>query len=248
MSRTRPTARLVALALVGASSMAATTLATSSSAAADAPWTTTTSATAEAGVVVFGGVVDIEVDVDSPDGGAPTRGTSTLMALEAGSTDWVVVATSTSPGTDFLDVRPWMDTTYKVTYSGSADTGNGDSWASSESDPVTIGVKRRIVHPTSGFDLSGRVTPRFGRKLVMVRASRDQSQGYTRVKALRTDRRGRYSYVLPKRRGTWYWIVRVKGDSRFRGNAFAYETNVFRQSGERRLLAGRRRSGVDLGR
>ena len=47
------------------------------------------------------------------------------------------------------------------------------------------------------------------------------------MKPVRTDRRGRYSYVLPKRRGTWYWIVRVKGDARYRGNAFAYQTNVF---------------------
>ena len=227
MPSTRTTARLVTLALVGASSMGATTLATTSSAAAGDTWTTTTSATPGTGVVVFGDVVDIAVDVDSPSGGTPTQGTSTLMALEAGSTEWVEVVTSTSPGADFLDVRPWMNTTYKVAYSGSSDTGNGDSWAASESEPFTIGVKRRIVHPTTGFDLSGRVTPRFGRQVVVVRASRDKAAGFTVVKRLRTDRRGRYSYVLPKRRGTWYWILRVTGDARYRGNAFAYQTNVF---------------------
>lgn len=227
MPSTRLAARTLVVALVGATSIGVTSVVTAPVSAAADTWTTTTLASPEVGVVVFGGVVDIDVAVDSSSGLAPTDGTSTLLALEAGSTDWVEVATSTSPTADFLDVRPWMNTTYKVAYSGSSDTGNGDSWTASESDPFTIGVKRRIAHPTTGFDLSGRVTPRFARRLVVVQASRDKSQGYTLVRAVRTDRRGRYTYELPKRRGTWYWIIRVKGDARYRGNAFAYETTVY---------------------
>jgi hypothetical protein len=226
MTSSRPAARTL-VALACATALGTAFVATAPGSTASDTRTTTTLASPGAGVVVFGGTVDIDVSVDSPSGVAPTAGTSTLMALEAGSTEWVEVVTSTSPGADFLDVRPWMNTTYKVAYSGSSDTGNGDSWAASESEPFTIGVKRRIVHPTTGFDLSGRVTPRFGRQVVVVRASRDKATGFTVVKRLRTDRRGRYSYVLPKRRGTWYWILRVTGDARYRGNAFAYQTNVF---------------------
>ena len=226
MTSSRPAARTL-VALACATALGTASVAAAPGAIASDTRMTTTLASPGAGVVVFGGTIDIEVDVDSPSGVPPTAGTSTLMALEAGSTEWVEVVTSTSPGADFLDVRPWMNTTYKVAYSGSSDTGNGDSWAASESEPFTIGVKRRIVHPTTGFDLGGRVTPRFGRKVVVVRASRDKTTGFTVVKRVRTDRRGRYSYVLPKRRGTWYWILRVTGDARYRGNAFAYQTNVF---------------------
>lgn len=226
MTSSRPAARTL-VALACAAALGTASVATAPVSSASDTRTTTTLASPGAGVVVFGGTIDIDVSVDSPSGVAPSAGTSTLLALEAGSTEWVEVLTSTSPGADFLDVRPWLNTTYKVAYSGSSDTGNGDSWAASESEPFTIGVKRRIVHPDTGFDLSGRVTPRFGRKVVVVRASRDKATGYTVVTRVRTDRRGRYSYVLPKRRGTWYWIVRVTGDDRYRGNAFAYQTNVF---------------------
>lgn len=230
MPRTRPVARAVVAALACTTAGLTSVVTAPGASAAESrggTWTTTTRAVPDAAVVEFGEVVDIEVDVDSSSGLAPTDGTSTLLALEAGSTEWVEVTTSTSPTADFLDVRPWRSTTYKVAYSGSADTGNGDSWRASESDPFTIGVKRRIAHPTTGFDLSGRVTPRYARRLVVIQASRDKTQGFTRVKAVRTDRRGRYSFVLPKRRGTWYWIVRAKGGGGYLGNAFAYETNVF---------------------
>lgn len=226
MTSSRPAARTF-VAVACAVAVGAVSLVSAPGSTASDTRTTTTLASPGAGVVVFGGTVDVEVSVDSPSGLAPTAGTSTLLALESGSTEWVEVATSTSPGADFLDVRPWMNTTYKVAYSGSSDTGNGDTWAASESEPFTIGVKRRIVHPTTGFDLGGRVTPRYGRKVVVVRASRDKARGYTVVRTVRTDGRGRYSYVLPKRRGTWYWILRVKGDASYRGNAFAYQTNVF---------------------
>ncbi|KRE97516.1 hypothetical protein ASG76_02030 [Nocardioides sp. Soil774] len=226
MTSSRPAARTF-VAVACAVAVGAVSLVSAPGSTASDTRTTTTLASPGAGVVVFGGTVDVEVSVDSPSGLAPTAGTSTLLALESGSTEWVEVATSTSPGADFLDVRPWMNTTYKVAYSGSSDTGNGDTWAASESEPFTIGVKRRIVHPTTGFDLGGRVTPRYGRKVVVVRASRDKARGYTVVRTVRTDGRGRYSYVLPKQRGTWYWILRVKGDASYRGNAFAYQTNVF---------------------
>ena len=221
-----PTTRLAVRTLVGALVAMSSVGVAPGVAAADTE-TTTTLASPGASDVVFGDEVDIDVEVESSSGPSPTDGTSTLLAREAGRTAWVAVATSTSPTADFLGVRPRMSTTYKVVYSGSTDTGNGTSWAASTSAPFTVAVARRITHPTSGFDLSGRVTPRFARKLVLVRASRDKAEGYTLVRAVRTDRRGRYTYVLPKRRGTWYWIIRVKGDSRFRGNAFAYETTVY---------------------
>lgn len=222
------TSRLVT-GVVTASLLGATPLALAAPAEARETWSTTTTAEPSADLVEFGEQVDVSLEVDSATGSSPEVGTSTLYARRAGRTDWVAVDTNASPGADFLDVEPRMTTTYKVVYGGGTetDTAKGDRYASSESAPFTVAVKRRITHPSAGFELEGRVTPRYRRKPVRIRASRDQEAGYELVRVVRTDRRGRYSFRLPRRSGTWYWIISVRGDKRFRGAAFGYETSVF---------------------
>ena len=139
------------------------------------------------------------------------------------------MATSTSPSSSFLGVKPGMNTTYKVVYGGwtAPASDRGDSWSSSESAPFAISVARRITHPSAGFLLEGRVSPKYARKPIRVRATKTQGRRYKLVATIRTDRKGSYSYTLPKRRGTWYWLVSVKGDTRFRATSFTYETRVF---------------------
>lgn len=220
------TSRLVT-GVVAASLLGASPLALAAPAEARETWSTTTTAEPSADLVEFGEQVDIGLEVDSAAGSSPAVGTSTLYARRAGTTDWVVVATNSFPGADFLDVAPRMTTTYKVVYGGGSETAKGDRYSPSESAPFTVAVKRRITHPSAGFVLEGRVTPRYRSKPVRIRASRDQETGYELVRVVRTDRRGRYSFRLPQRSGTWYWIISVRGDKRFRGAAFGYETSVF---------------------
>lgn len=222
------TSRLVT-GVVVASLLGAAPLALAAPAEARETWSTTTTAAPSTDLVEFGEEVDVSLEVDSATGSPPVVGTSTLYARRAGTTGWVAVATNSSPGADFLDVTPRMTTTYKVVYGGGTetDTAKGDRYASSESVPFTVAVKRRITHPSAGFELEGRVTPRYRRKLVRIRSSRDQEAGYELVRVVRTDRRGRYSFRLPQRSGRWFWIISVPGDQRFRGAAFGYETSVF---------------------
>ncbi|NPC40868.1 hypothetical protein [Nocardioides sp. zg-1230] len=213
---------LVAGALTGSSSV----LVASPTTAADTV-TTTTVALPDATVVDFRETIDIDVDVDSQDGSTPTDGTTTLYAMEAGSRTWVAVTTQDSASSDYLEVRPWMTTSYKVVYNGhTATSGADDSYDTSSSEPFTVQVRRTITYPSGGFEVEGRVKPRYGNRKIVIRVSRTQESGYVRYKAIRTDRRGRYSVTLPRRKGTWFWSFRVKGDERYLPTSFQWKTWV----------------------
>lgn len=189
--------------------------------------TTTTVALPDATVIDFQETIDIDVDVDSQDGSTPTDGTTTLYAMEAGSSTWVAVTTQASASSDYLEVRPWMTTSYKVVYNGhTASSSADDSYDTSTSEPFTVEVRRAITYPEGGFVVKGRVTPRYGERKIVIRVSRTQESGYVRYTAIRTDRRGRYSVTLPRRKGTWYWSFRVKGDARYLPTRFEWKTWV----------------------
>lgn len=213
---------LVAGALTGSS----TVLVASPTTAADTVPTTTV-AVPDTTVVDFRETIDIDVDVDSQNGSTPTDGTTTLYAMEAGSSTWVAVTTQDSASSDYLEVRPWMTTSYKVVYNGhTATSGADDSYDTSASEPFTVQVRRSITYPSGGFEVEGRVKPRYGNRKIVIRVSRTQESGYVRYKAIRTDRRGRYSVTLPRRKGTWYWSFRVKGDERYLPTRFEWKTWV----------------------
>lgn len=190
-------------------------------------WTTTTVAAPDVTELVIGDELVVTVDVDASNGLVPD-GTSTLLALEAGASAWAPVATNTSSGGDFFDVRPTTNTTYKVAYAGwtDPDTVNGDSYTASESAPFTVGVARRITLPESGFVLRGKVTPDYARKKITIRASRRIDRGYRAFTTTRTDRRGKYEVTLPKRRGRWYWLVSTRSDSTYLANSYVWETLI----------------------
>jgi hypothetical protein len=190
--------------------------------------TTTTVATPSATKVEHGEDIYVSVDVDASDGYSATYGTSTLYAMEAGTTAWVPVATGTYASTSFYDVKPQATTTYKVVYSGYAATSTyQDNYAPSESAPFTVGVARKITYPSSGFVLKGKVTPDYGKKKIVIKVSRKQKKGYKSFKTIKTTSAGKYKVALPKRGGTWYWSFTVKGDSRFLANGFVWKTTVF---------------------
>ena len=120
-----------------------------------------------------------------------------------------------------------MSSTYKVVYSNrTATSDSDDSYGSSQSDELTVQVARRITYPQKVFKLSGRVTPSYARKTIVVKVSREQNAGYRSYKKIRTDARGRYRITLPRRGGSWYWSFRVKGDARYLPTGFVWKTFV----------------------
>lgn len=194
-------------------------------------WTTATTATPSVTTLEYGDTVDISVDISSSDGYSPggTDGTSTLYAMQAGSTTWTPVVTAENTYASFYDVKPEMNTTYKVVYSGYTDTDtvNGDNFQPSESAAFTVGVARKITHPDSGFVIKGKVTPQYAKKKILIKVSRKQTKGFKSFKTIKTTSTGKYKVTLPRRGGTWYWSFTVKGDSKYLANGFVWETKIF---------------------
>lgn len=222
--------RLVArtsVAGLAAGVLGVTSLGTAPAATARDTFATTTLAVPSSQTIDFGQTIDVTLDVDSDNGYSPTEGTSTLYARTATSSTWTAVATNTSASLDFFGVRPRMTTTYKVVYGGheAAETRD-DSYESSESEPFTVEVARTITRPTGGFEVSGRVRPRYGSRPIVVRVSEQERGGFTRFTTIRTDARGRYSLTLPRRSGVWYWSFAVKADRNYRGTRFKWRTWV----------------------
>ena len=191
-------------------------------------WTTTTTATPSVARLEYGDDFYVSVDVPSSDGSTAYRGTSTLYAMEAGTSAWVPVATNTSAAGDFYDIKPQMNTSYKVVYGGyTAATQYEDTYTPSESAPFTIGVARKITRPSSGFVIKGKVTPDYAKKKIVIQVSKKEKKGYKKFKTIKTTSTGKYKVTLPKRGGTWYWSFAVKADSKFLANGFVWKTTVY---------------------
>jgi hypothetical protein len=209
-----------------------TSLGVAPAATARDTFATTTLAVPDTQKVDFGETIDVTVDVDADNGYSPTEGTSTLWARKATSTTWKPVATNTSASLDFFDVRPRMTTTYKVVYDGhEAASTRDDSYEPSESEPFTVEVARTITRPEGGFEVSGRVRPRYGSRPIVVRVSEQERGGFTRFTRIRTDPRGNYSLTLPRRSGVWYWSFVVKADRKYLGTRFKWRTWVSPERG-----------------
>jgi hypothetical protein len=190
---------------------------------------TSTVSTPSVTQVVYGDTFDVSVDVDAQDGLGVYDGTSTLYAMEAGSTAWVPVATGTYPTSSFYDVKPAAETTYKVVYGGYTDPDQGTygkNYTASESATFTVEVARKITYPSSGFVIKGKVTPSYAKKKIVIKVSRKQNKGYKSFRTIKTTSAGKYRTTLPHRGGTWYWSFVVKGDAKYLANGFVWKTFV----------------------
>jgi hypothetical protein len=186
---------------------------------------TTTVAVPDKTQIEYGDETFVSLDVDAADGSSPRKGTATLQAMEAGSSNWVTVATNASARSDFLDVQPEMNTTYKVVYSGYTAI-DGDIYAASQSAPFTVDVARKITYPRWGFVLEGKVKPNYGEKEIVIKVSKRKNKGFESFKTITTTSTGTYKVTLPRRGGIWYWSFTVKGDSRYAANGFLWRTWV----------------------
>lgn len=226
MRTTRLIAGTVSAGLLGLAPIA---IATPSHAAPT--WTTAVVATPSAAQLEYGDDFYISVDLTSSDGYSPggADGTVTLFALEAGSSAWTPVATAENTYASFYDVKPQMNTQYKVVYSGYTDTDQGtlgDNYSPSESAPFTIGVARKITAPSSGFVIKGKVTPDYANKKIVIKVSKKEKKGYKSWKTIKTNGKGKYKVRLPRRGGTWYWTFTTKADAKYLANGFGWRTWV----------------------
>lgn len=224
------TKRLIA-GTVSAGLLGLTPIAIAAPSQAADSWTTTIVATPSTTELEYGDDLTISVDLSSSDGSSPASadGTVTLMAMEAGTSAWVPVANAENTYASFYDVKPKMNTAYKVVYSGFTDPDQGtygDNYAPSESAPFTVGVARKLTAPKSGFVIKGKLTPDGAKKKIVISVSKKQKKGYKKFKTIKTNKKGKYKVTLPKRKGTWYWNFVVKGDSKYLGTGFGWRTWV----------------------
>lgn len=180
--------------------------------------------------IVHGDEISLVGEVRASDGGSvySTTDTITLWAMPAGTTTWTAVTTVDGGGYFSIpNFTPAMNTAYKATYSGStAATVYDDTYAASESAPLNIGVARKITSPQRGFVLKGTVSPDGARKKIYIKVSKSQKRGYRKFRTITTDSRGTYRTTLPRRGGTWYYIVMVKGDSQYLPTGYGWRTWV----------------------
>ena len=224
------TTRLIA-GTVSAGLLGLTPIAIAAPSQAADTWTTTITATPSTARLEYGDDFYISVDLSSSDGYSPgsADGTVTLMAQEAGSAAWVPGATAENTYASFYDVKPNMNTSYKVVYSGYTDPvqdAYADNYTPSESAPFSLGVARKITRPSSGFVIKGKVTPKYAKKKIVIKVSKKEKKGYKNWKTIKTNKKGKYKVRLPRRGGTWYWSFTVKGDSKYLANGFGWRTWV----------------------
>lgn len=189
---------------------------------ANAATATTSASQAAHRAVVYGKRTTIYSKVVGTNGSA-ADGTVTLQSKLSTSSTWKNVRSATLSGgvANFTGVKPAQNTSYRISYAGSA------TYAPSISNVSTVKVGRKVTAPRRGFTLRGTVSPKYAKKPIIISVSKRSSSGFKKFKTIRTNRKSQYTFKLPKRRGTWYWRVMTKADKKFIANGYAWRTSVY---------------------
>jgi hypothetical protein len=220
MRITRLVAGLVTAGLVGsfpvlaaAPAHAATTLAT-----------TTTIDAFDTNPVPYHKKITISATITAQDGSSPYEGTATLYGKTVKDAGYAPVATAEVSYGDvsFDKVRPKMNSSYYVVYSGGA-TGTGTydkTWTGSTSAESALGVARAIHASTPGLRVVGRVTPKYAKKKVKI--LQVVGKKTKRFATVRTDKKSRFSFRAPNKVG-FKFVVVIPADKKYAGTYAPYQ-------------------------
>ncbi|UUZ60398.1 hypothetical protein [Nocardioides sp. B-3] len=118
--------------------------------------------------------------------------------MPAGSTTRAPVATGTSPYSSFYDVKPTMNTSYKVVYSGYTATSTyDDNYVASESAPFTVAVVRdvKIDNAKARMTIKGKVKPDYKNQKVKIKVKKGKR--YVKFKTIKTTSKSTFQVRLP---------------------------------------------------
>lgn len=196
-------------------------VAVSSPASAAATYGTAVALEAGAPAVVYGDDVTFSGGVaDTTAGNSVITGTVSLQVYSAKNPVWTEVQTDTSPSSFyFYDVKPEMNSQYKVVYSGATET-DGDVYTPSESAAVTVGVQRKTVLKTKGLVVIGKVKPDFGKKKVVIK--KKTGKKYVAFKKVKTNAKGAFRFKAPSNKG-FKFSVTIPTDANYIGYTEVYE-------------------------
>jgi len=205
-------------------------IALGSPAQATANLTTTTTATPSVTALVYGDDFSVTSAVTDSLGASNYDGTSTLYALEAGSSAWVPVATADA-SYSFYDVKPTMNTTYKVVFGGyTATTAYEDNLAASESAAFTIAVARNVTigKAKANLTIKGKVKPDYKRQKVKIQIKKGKK--YVKYKTIKTTKKSTFQVRLPApRRGNkLFFKITVPGNSQYLAYSEVWYTMTYR--------------------
>lgn len=191
----------------------------------------TIAATPSYTAVEYGDDLTVSVQATSTDGRSYPPGLTTLYALPAGASEWVAVAQDDNAGSSFYDVKPTMNTTYKVVYAGyTATSTSEDNYTAAESAPFTVGVQRlvEIGKGKGNLMIKGKVKPNYGKKKVKI--LRKKGKRWVKHAKVKTNAKGVFNFRLPRaRRGTkvFYKIV-IPASSQYLGYAEVWYSTTYR--------------------
>ena len=230
MRITRFVAGTVAAGLLGV-----TPIALAAPAEAKADLGTTVTAVPSAAALTYGDDFSVSSDVTDTAGAPVYKGTSTLYAMEAGSTAWVPVVTEAA-SYSIYDVKPQANTAYKIVYSGyAAVTTSENNLAPSESAPFGVEVARKLtIKNPRGTFIKGKVAPDYKKKKVLIH--KKVGKRWVKFRTLKTNKKSAFATTLPASRKRTYFRIMVKGDSKFATAAQVGSTISYRSTTGRLVL------------
>jgi hypothetical protein len=175
--------------------------------------------------ITYGGTSYFYGRVSEPGGASISEGTAQVQISTNAGASWTNFGSpeDSSGYIVFDDAKLPQTALYRIYYSGSA------TYASAVSNPVKVGVRRKITGSIKSrtFAVKGKVTPKFAKKNLVIKFSKNRDKGYKTWKKIKTNKLGAYSVRLPKKRGYYYWRIIAPGDKAYMENWAGFTTSVY---------------------
>ncbi|WP_244928666.1 hypothetical protein [Nocardioides sp. W7] len=168
--------------------------------------------------IAFGDTLSTSVNVLGADGEDVYVGSITVDRQIAGRSTWTRVASNPSAYL-YTSLKAAGNATYRISYSGGT-TSRGVQYAPTSTD-VTVKVQRdMVVQGMSGRQagFKGKLKPKGKVKIIVQKKVGKKFKTY---KKLRTNRKGRFTIVLPApKHGKFTWKITFAGSKSFTKSAF----------------------------
>ena len=165
--------------------------------------------------LITGGVV-------SSKGTSVYRGTVTLYAMSSKDADFAPVETVNASGYISFQHKPKSNTVYRAVYSGYTATSTyEDNLALSQSNDLPMAVQRKVTVKTNRLTLTGKVSPDFKRKKVVLRKVKGKKDKLVKWRTVKTNKKGVFKVRAPRQRG-FRFAVTVPSDKHYAGWTSAY--------------------------
>ena len=165
----------------------------------------------------------LEASIKTTSGSGVYDGNVELQASAAGGAFKTIRTVTASGYLSFSDVVPAVNTTYRVVYKGSASY----SAAASRNLTVKVARKMRLNGNDRTFVVKGKVSPKYGKKKIVIKVSKKEKRGFKKFKTIKTNKKGQFRIKLPKRRGTFYYRFITKKDKKYVATTYQITASAY---------------------